>query len=143
MAQLEREELQPGLVSHLDQTMLSNDPAVLDTYPQKSTELRPFVCVAVNGEQSTWAPLTSTFRRERLEIKDQWRHGGIDMWRDRVCYLNDGANTYTGPNASFLAASAQELTDRPTRSQMSAEGVTAVAAEIERQRKRRINGKDA
>jgi len=65
------------------------------------------------------------------------------MWRDRVCYLNDGANTYSGPDSSFLAASAEELTDAATRSRMAAEGVAAVKAEIERQRRRRVNGKEA
>ena len=82
MTQLTLQEIQPGLVSHLDQTMLSKDRAVLDTYPQKDTELRPFVCVTVEGDQSTWSPLTSTYRRERLKVEDDWRHGGIDMWRE-------------------------------------------------------------
>ncbi len=142
MTQLTLQEIQPGLVSHLDQTMLSKDRAVLDTYPQKDTELRPFVCVAVEGDQSTWSPLTSTYRRERLKVEDDWRHGGIDMWRDRVCYLNDGANVYIGPTTSFIAASAEELTDEATRSRMAAEGVVAIAKEIERQKRRRINGRD-
>ena len=143
MTQLAPNELQAGLVAHLDQTMLTNDPAVLDTYPQRDTELRPFVCVAVDGDTSTWAPLTSTFRRERLRIEDAWRTGGIDMWRDRVCFLNDGANTYSGPNTSFMAASVQELTDAATRSRMALDGVEAVVAEIDRQRRRRVNGRDA
>ena len=143
MAQLASEELTLGLVCHLDQTMLASDPDVLDTYPQTHTELRPFVCVSVQDGMSTWTPVTSTFRKERLKIEDAWRTGGIDMWRVRVCYLNDGANIYTGPNPSFIAASAQELTDNTTRSQMSAIGVAAVSAEIERQRNRRVNGRDA
>jgi len=143
MAQLAPGEVRPGLVAHLDQTRLTNDASVLDRHPQRDTEPRPFVCVCVNGGQSTWAPLTSTFRRERLKIEAAWRTGGIDMWRDRVCYLNDGANTYSGPDSSFLAASAEELTDAATRSRMAAEGVAAVKAEIERQRRRRVNGKEA
>ena len=143
LAHLAPEELAPGLVSHLDQTMLTNDPDVLDTYPQTYTELRPFVCVSVREGVSIWTPLTSTYRKERLKIENAWRTGGIEMWRDRVCYLNDGANTYSGRNASFIAASARELTDSATRSQMSEAGVAAVSAEIERQRNRRINGRDA
>ena len=142
MTKLTPEELTPGLVSHLDQTMLTKDPKVLDTFPQNDTGLRPFLCVTVKDGISTWMPLTSTYRPERMKIKDEWRTGGIDMWRDRVCYLNDGANIYIGPNASFVAASAQELTQNGARSQMSADGVAAVSAELERQRNRRINGKD-
>ncbi len=59
-----------------------------------------------------------------------------------VCYLNDGANVYIGPTTSFIAASAEELTDEATRSRMAAEGVAAIAKEIERQKRRRINGRD-
>ena len=143
MSKLEPEEIVVGLVSHLDQTMLTNDPDIIDTYPQKTTELRPFVCVKVDGEKSVWAPLSSTYRRERLKIKDEWRQGGIDMWRNRRCYLNDGANTYHGPNTSFIAASINELTTPGTRSQMSLEGIDAVLSEINNQKQRRINGKDA
>lgn len=142
MSQLLREEIEAGLVSHLDQTMLSNDQAVLDTYPQARTELRPFVCLKADANNCVWAPLSSTFRRERLQINDEWRQGGVDMWRERECYLNDGANTYHGPIESFIAASAQELTEPINRSRMAAEGVAAVIKETERQRKRRINGKD-
>src|SRR4051812_42505594 len=126
MAQLEADEIKPGLVAHLDQTMLTNDIEVLDTFPQTETELRPFVCIRASKDESTWTPLSSTYRKERLEIKEEWREGGIDMWRDRATYLVDGANVYIGPNTSFIAASSQELTERATRSQMKSDGVAAV-----------------
>lgn len=142
MSQLALNEIQVGLVSHLDQTMLTHDPNILDTYPQTDTELRPFVCVAVDGDKSTWPPLTSTYRRERLKVDDAWRFGGIDMWRDRVCYLNDGANVYIGPTSSFIAASADDLTDESTRSRMTNDGVNAIAMEVQKQKRRRINGRD-
>lgn len=143
MSRLGLNEIKVGLVSHLDQTALAKDKRVMDTYPQQHTELRPFVCVAVNLPKSTWAPLSSTARPERIEIKAEWRLGGIPMWRDRVCYLNDGANIYIGLNGAFADASAKEQTDHKTRSQMSEEGVAAVLAEIEKQKHRRINGKDS
>ena len=143
MSRLGFDEIKVGLVSHLDQTALSKDKRVLDTYPQQYTELRPFVCVSVDPPRSTWTPLTSTKRPERLLIASEWRQGGIPMWRDRDCYLNDGANLYIGLIGAFVEASAQEQTDKKTRSQMSPEGVAAVLAEIEKQRHRRINGKDS
>ena len=126
MSQLAANEIVVGLVSHLDQTMLTADPDVLDTYPQKQTELRPFVCVEAEAEYSVWTPLSSMFRRERLKIEDAWRQGGIDMWRTRVCFLNDGANIYCGPNGSFIAASIDELTEPETRSRILLEGVQKV-----------------
>jgi hypothetical protein len=144
MGRLSLDEIKIGMVSHLDQAILSNDPKVLDTYPQQSTELRPFVCVAkADDGTSTWAPLTSTKRPERVEIVADWRVGGLPMWVDRPCYLNDGANVYIARPASIMAASHQEKTDRKTRSIMSQEGVNAVLAEIEKQRHRRVNGHDS
>lgn len=143
MGSLSFDEIRIGLVSHLDQAMLSADPKVLDTYPQQSTELRPFVCVAkAEDGTSTWAPLTSSARPERLEILPAWRVGGLPMWVDRSCYLNDGANIYIARVASVLAASHQEKTDRKSRSIMSQEGVDAVLVEIEKQRHHRVNGRD-
>ncbi|WP_139225709.1 hypothetical protein [Paracidovorax konjaci] len=143
MARLGFNEIKVGLVSHLDQTALSKDQRVLDTYPQRDTEIRPFVCISVNLPKSTWAPLSSTARPERLKIKPAWRLGGIDMWRNRDCYLNDGANIYIGLNGAFVDASVQEQTVSKTRAHMSEEGVAAVLAEIESQRHRRIYGKDS
>ena len=143
MTQLSADEIRAGTVSHLDQTALTNDPNVLDTYPQRFTELRPFVCVASDGDQCTWAPLSSTARPERVRILDEWRIGGLDMWRNRICYLNDGANVYIGPIESFISASQHELTDSSNRASMAADGVTAVQAEIERQKRRRVNGRES
>ena len=143
MGRLSLDEIKIGLVAHLDQAMLSRDPKVLDTYPQQSTELRPFVCVAKSDDgASTWAPLTSTSRPERVEILAEWRVGGLAMWVERPCYLNDGANIYIGRPTSIMAASHQEKTDRKTRSIMSQDGVNAVLTEIEKQRNRRVNGRD-
>jgi len=143
MTLLSLEEIKAGLVSHLDQTMLTNDPAVLDTYPQRFTELRPFVCVSVEDDGCTWAPLSSTHRPERVAIEDVWRLGGIAMWRNRVCYLNDGANVYIVPMQSFISASHLEKTDATNRAAMAQDGVAAVLAEIGRQQRRRVNGRES
>ena len=143
MTQLAAEEIKVGTVSHLDQTDLTKDPKVLDTYPQRFTELRPFVCVATDGKICAWAPLSSTARPERVKILDAWRIGGLDMWRDRVCYLNDGANLYIGPIESFIHASRHELTDHTNRASMAPDGVAAVHAEIEKQKRRRVNGRES
>ncbi len=142
MAQLAVEEIKVGTVSHLDQSMLTDDPDVLDTYPQQLTELRPFLCVAIDSDRCTWAPLSSTFRRERLKIIDEWRLGGLEMWRDRVCYLCDGANLYIGPVSSFVRASNQDLTDSSNRASVAPAGVDAVLVEIEKQKRRRVNGRE-
>lgn len=129
-------EFSPGLVLWLDQQMLMDDPQVLETLPQHHGNMRPFLCVEVDGDRSTWTPLTSQYRDERLEIEWTWRSGSGDEWRVGETYLNDGANTYTGPNTSFEAASHAERTTPSNRAGISPTGVDAVRAEIERQRHR-------
>ena len=137
MAQLAADEIAVGLVAYLDQAMLSADTSVTDTYPQQSSQVRPFVCIALTGDQSTWAPLTTAFRVERVQILPTWRTGGQASWSGLSCYLNDGANLYIGPKLAFVAASYPEQTSRQSRSRMSADGIGAIQAEVERQRHRR------
>lgn len=129
-------EFRPGLVLWLDQQMLMEDPTVQETFPQRYGTVRPFVCVAVTGDQSTWTPLTGQHRDERMPIEREWRSGGELPWRVGETYLNDGANTYTGPNSSFVAANGTERTLPTKRARISDVGVEAVRAEIGRQRHR-------
>ncbi len=71
-----------------------------------------------------------------MPIERRWRSGSEPAWRLGETYLNDGANTYTGPGSSFVAASHAERTTPSNRARISAEGVEAVRVEIERQRPR-------
>lgn len=134
MAALSAHEVEPGLVSYLDQSVLEADPAVLKTAPRQG-DLRtgPFLCFAVEGESSSWAPLTGQHRGERLELPREWHDGGGLGWRERLSYLVDGANTYTGPRASFVAASHSERTAATDRARLSTVGVQAVQGEVSRQ----------
>ena len=138
MARFTPDEVVPGFVSSLDQGQLTSDDRVLDTYPQTSVELRPFVCFDIDGDQSSWAPLSRAYRRERVEIKSEWRTGGLNTWRDGACYLNDGANVYIGPHEAFVEASRETETTPSNRSMMSEAGVAAVREEVERQIGRRV-----
>ena len=130
-------EFQPGLVLWLDQEMLMDDPTVDETFPQRYGTVRPFVCVDVTGDRSTWTPLTGQHRDERLLIEREWRSGGELPWRVGDTYLNDGANTYTGPNSAFVAANDTERTLPAKRARIKPDGMAAVRAEIERQLPRR------
>lgn len=114
-----------------------DDPTVEESFPQRYGSVRPFVCVDINGDRSTWTPLTGQHRDERLFIEREWRSGGELPWRVNDTYLNDGANTYTGPNDAFVAANASERTLPAKRARIKPEGMVAVREEIEVQRHRR------
>ena len=91
----------------------------------------PFVCVQVKDGKSVWSPLTQDFRPERLAIDPKWRREGSTVWREQDQYLNDGRNTFAGPNEAFVRAGAKELPFRGyRRPYITAEGVQAILEEI-------------
>lgn len=138
---LDDAEIEPGLVAWLDQPALNSDEAVLKSTPHLGDpEPRPFVCFARNGDSSSWAPVTTIARSERLHLPANWRSGGGPGWVCRDQYLVDGANTYSGPSVRFVAASTQDYSTKANRMRLSADGVEAVLAEVERQKHRRRPG---
>lgn len=135
MTTLAAHEIEPGLVVHLDPAPLEADSDVKKTAPQQGeVRVGPFLCLALDGDQSSWAPpLTSQARVGRLELVSAWRSGGEPGWRERVSYLADGANTYTGPNQAFAKASHPERTGVDNRARLDGDGLAAVHQEIKRQ----------
>lgn len=133
------DEVEPGIVVRLDPAILIADSRVCHTQDPPVTRAGPFVCVATEGEITTWAGLTTTeMRRDRLALKPEWRSGGTRRWRFAAQFLADGASIWLGPKEAFVAASWQELKTRDrNRARLSAEGLDAVAIEIELQRHRR------
>ncbi|HJP89036.1 MAG TPA: hypothetical protein VJ850_08385 [Candidatus Limnocylindrales bacterium] len=125
---LRPEDIDPGAVAYFEVAFLNSDPLV--TGPAHPTNRNgPFVCYDhVNG-QSAWSAITSQERPERLYLEPQWRQGGSNAWRNGAQYLNDGATTYAGPDASFIAAAINEapMNPRPT---LSADGVAAVIVAV-------------
>lgn len=140
MVKLNANEIQPGVVVWLDQDMLMADSDVEETLPQHHGTVRPFVCLAVDGARCIWTPLTGTHRDERLPIEHGWRSGGAPGWQTVECYLNDGANTYAGPLASFVQASHEERTRPGGRARVSEDGLQTILNEVQRQHHRRKAG---
>jgi hypothetical protein len=137
MGAIGRDEIEPGLVAFLDPRVLAAQAVVSHTQDPPVVRPGPFVCVSVDGDRSEWSPVTTEYRPERLVIQRRWRSGGHPQWlRDRQ-YLNDGANLWRGPHEAFLAASRAEVTTALDRAFLSTEGLAAVQAEIEAQRRRR------
>jgi hypothetical protein len=133
------EEIEPGLVARLDPAVLIEDGRVCNTQDPPVSREGLFVCVAIEGDQSTWAGLTTGGRRERLELKPEWRSGAYKRWRFAPQFLADGASVWCGPNEAFAAASWQEVSASGgrNRARLSEQGLAAVRREIEAQRHRR------
>lgn len=139
MTALVDSEIEVGLVGWLDQAALNKDERVIKTTPYLGDpEPRPFLCFRIKGGTSFWAPTTTVWRRERLELKDSWRTGGGPGWRSRANYLVDGANTYVGPASVFVEASSLEWTEPGSRMRLSPAGLAAVEAEVEKQKPRML-----
>jgi hypothetical protein len=133
------DEIEPGIVVRLDPAILIEDGRVCHTQDPPVSRAGPFICVAIEGEISTWAGVTTTeLRKDRLALRPEWRSGGTKRWRFAAQFLADGASVWRGPKEAFAAASWQEIKTRSrNRACLSEEGLDAVRTEIELQRHRR------
>lgn len=137
---LVEDEIAVGLVAYLDEAALYDDPRIFCTTPQPSREVRPFICFRTENGVSQWSPATTQAKEFRLFLEPAWRWGGGRAWMQERCYLADGANVYIGPNAAFCDASTAEKGRPGNRAHLSADGVAAVQAEVERRRPYRQQG---
>ena len=78
MTALFNDEVAVGLVAWLNQHVLHADERVLATTQAAEDRLAPFVCCFVASDRSGWAAITSRSKRERIELKKDWRSGGTD-----------------------------------------------------------------
>lgn len=136
MPAIHDDEIEPGLVVFVDPQQLLADARVCHTKDPPTSRSGPFVCTSSGSGHSTWAPLTTEPRRERLLLEREWLSGGHRQWLRDDQYLNDGANTWTGPDDAFVTASHAELTGPSNRARVSATGMEAIQQEIHRQRRR-------
>jgi len=89
------------------------------------------VCFEPIEGRSAWAPISTQYRNERLAIDAAWRYDGAGQWLTSDQYLNDGATTYTGPDAAFVAAAVgQDRFTATTRPKVRAAGIAAIVAEV-------------
>lgn len=128
-------EIRPGTVAILDATPLNKSDEI--SYADDKHEFRngPFLCVQADSERSAWVNLTSQQDRRglRLELKQEWRLDGSDIWRNKPQFIHDARKAFVGPNRVFVLAGEAELPHRPhKRPNLSVEGVTAVLAEMQK-----------
>ncbi|MFJ2446777.1 hypothetical protein [Pseudomonas sp. NPDC087626] len=123
------DEIKPGAVAILDSAALFSDPEITTTEGPQSG-MRPFVCVRVEGEDSIWLKITTQWSKPRLCL-NAWKVPGSDTWMHDNQYLQDARKHFSGPNSSFITASANELLHQPhDRPSIGEEGVQAISDEI-------------
>jgi hypothetical protein len=98
-------DIEPGIaILRFDPLLLAADPRVKRTYYGVGSGFMPFLCLEVDGAESTWTALTRTGNRRRLPLDPEWRIGGNYPWRNGQLFLTTGACLWRGPNAAFSSA---------------------------------------
>lgn len=124
-------EIRTGSIAYFDDKLLLAEADVKhgDVHLDRPG---PFVCVQVQGDRSVWSPVTTSSNQpDRLKFDTKWKRDGSPAWRNNDQYLNDGRNTFIGPNAAFLRAAADEQPFSPNRRPwLTVDGQDAVLAEI-------------
>jgi hypothetical protein len=145
MNELSKSDFTPGIVVYFDQIRLEENDRIRKTCPQPDPRKGPFLCVELDADGATWTPITTeakSAKYERLRILKEWRSGGPPAWQEQEQFVNDGANLYQGAHDEVLSA-LSDASDgswaSAARAMVSAEGLKAVRAEIEKQRHRRLN----
>ena len=125
-------EIQPGAVAYFDVAVLHGDTKVIVTGDpvQRDVTGNQFVCYKTDGDTSYWSPLTATDKYRRTRIEAAWVENGYGPLGAGKVWLQDGKNTYRGPNASFVRATATELPFDVARPLLSAPALTAIHAAI-------------
>jgi hypothetical protein len=121
-------EIVPGAIAYFDAQMLNDDARVTKSGDPvtRAGSGNQFLCYKVDGGKSFWAPLTTTWRNERLRIEAEWVTNGYGPLAIGEVFLQDGKNTYAGPNEAFVAAAVGESAFVAGRPSVSAEGVGEV-----------------
>lgn len=129
---LQENEIQPGTVAYFDIEVLHQDRRVQVTGDPVRREAtgNQFVCYKVTEGVSYWSPLTGTYRYPRLRIEPEWVSNGYGPLATGEVWLQDGKNTYRGPHASFIAATATELPFDIARPHLSNAAIAAIHAQI-------------
>ncbi|MCW1983610.1 hypothetical protein FHY25_003667 [Xanthomonas arboricola] len=134
---LEENEIVPGVVAILDAASLNDNPDITCGDDKHVFRSGPFLCVQAKNGNSAWVSLTSQRdpRGLRLELRQEWRLEGSDVWRHSAQFVHDARKAFVGPNLAFVTAGAKELPHQPhNRPQVSEVGVAAVLSEMAKYR---------
>jgi hypothetical protein len=125
------EEIAPGIVAYLCPRTLMSDLRVARDYSYSDCkESRPYLCVSLDDDDSTWLPLTSQNPYGcRLPIELEWRTGGGARWQSADTFIRTFAHEFSGPRSAFaLASCVTDLWSHAGRPGISADGLRVVLA---------------
>lgn len=125
-------EILVGAIAYFDAQALNANAAITKSGDQVTRlgSNNQFVCYKVVGATSFWAPLTGTGSSVRVPIKPNTVSNAYGALANGKVFLQDGKNTYAGPNADFVTAAANEGPFIKGRPRVSAAGVSAIAAAV-------------
>jgi hypothetical protein len=129
---LQEREISYGAIAYFDALALNGDPSVSvsgDPVDREGSGSQ-FVCYDVGEGRSRWAPLTGTERPERMRVEAAWVSNGYGPLGRGEVFLQDGKNTYSGPNGSFVAGAAGESPFPAGRPMISTAGMVEVVRVI-------------
>lgn len=140
---LSKEEIYLGAVAYFEPAVLHLDKSI-EVTGDPVTRDGPFVCYAISEDKSRWTPLTSedklitnqktgkTFS-VRVRIEPEWVARAYGLFASGESFFQDGKNTYSGENVTFIAAAAKIDTQTPeTRPALNNDGLKAVHEYIAR-----------
>ena len=130
---LSEAEIRLGTVAYFDVSLLHADDSVVvtgDPVVRDTLTGNQFVCDLVRGGSSFWAPLTATWRKERLRIERSCIAHGYGPLAHGEVFLQDGKNTYSGQHAAFVRAAAAEEPIAGRRPSLTELGVASVVAVV-------------
>ena len=129
------DDVRPGIVAYMSAKLLYEDLSVVrDPFINDFKEGRPYLCVSVTGDTSVWLPITTQDPfGGRLLLRREWRFGGSGRWLSGSHYIQALTRTFSGPTASFVAASQPcDVVPRWNRPRLSQAGLDAVLDAIAR-----------
>ncbi|GAB1406143.1 hypothetical protein MASR1M8_00620 [Thermomonas brevis] len=140
---LSEEEIYLGTVAYFEPTVLHRDKDI-EVTGDPVTRDGPFVCYAISEAKSKWTPLTSedkfmTNRKTgesfsvRVRIRPEWVARAYGLFAAGESFFQDGKNTYSGANATFIAAAAKiDIQTPETRPALNEDGLKAARDYIAR-----------
>lgn len=110
MSNLKPEEIYVGLVYSFVSGKISSDPNIkmISQTTTDSVDNRPFVCIAIEGDDSLWAEVSTQKKTDggggdlRLEILPEWKkteNNFVNKWCTADQYIH--GCLYKGPSSSF------------------------------------------
>ncbi len=124
---LQLDEIVPGLVSHLDPAVLNNFGVYSPlSGRQRVAGIHPFVCLDADGDECTFAALSSSSLYGRRVMLPRSAKLGGGAWTAKDTFIYGDGQWFHGPCYIFQEASECERTSARMRNSVSSSGLLLV-----------------